>query len=198
MILYGASGHGKVIIELLELNDINYIVIWDDADKPAIWNYEVKKPSLQGFEDDARMVIAIGNNSTRKAIAEKYYGQVQFLTPVHPGTAISRRAKIGEGTVVMAGVSINADSVIGKHCILNTSASIDHDCFLEDYVHISPNATLCGDVKIGEGTHVGAGSVIIQGIRIGKWSTIGAGAVVIKDVPDYATVVGNPGRIIKG
>jgi acetyltransferase-like isoleucine patch superfamily enzyme len=53
-------------------------------------------------------------------------------------------------------------------------------------------------VYIGEGAHIGAGSVVIQGIKIGKWSTIGAGTVVIKDVPDYATVVGNPGKTIKG
>ena len=34
-------------------------------------------------------------------------------------------------------------------------------------------------------------------IKIGKWVTVGAGAVIIKDIPDYAVVVGNPGRIIK-
>ena len=50
---------------------------------------------------------------------------------------------------------------------------------------------------MGEGTHIGAGATIIPNLKIGKWATIGAGAVVIKDVPDYAVVVGNPGRIIK-
>jgi acetyltransferase EpsM len=39
--------------------------------------------------------------------------------------------------------------------------------------------------------------LVIQGITIGKWATIGAGAVILSDVPDYATVVSNPGRIIK-
>lgn len=198
MIVYGASGHGKVIIELLEINNINNIVIWDDADREPIWKYQVKKPSLQELKAGESMVIAIGNNSTRKKIAEQYQGQVLFHVPVHPAAAISPRTKIGEGTVVMAGVVINTDTTVGRHCIINTSASVDHDCVLEDYVHVSPNATLCGDVRIGEGTHVGAGSVIIQGIKVGKWSTIGAGTVVIKDIPDYATVVGNPGKIIKG
>ena len=66
-----------------------------------------------------------------------------------------------------------------------------------DYAHVSPNATLSGDVHIGEGTHFGAGASAIQGIRIGKWCTIGAGTVVIRDIPDYATAVGNPARIIK-
>jgi acetyltransferase-like isoleucine patch superfamily enzyme len=50
---------------------------------------------------------------------------------------------------------------------------------------------------VGEGTHIGAGAVVIPSIRIGKWCTIGAGTVVIRDIPDYATAVGNPARIIK-
>jgi acetyltransferase EpsM len=52
-------------------------------------------------------------------------------------------------------------------------------------------------VKVGEGTHIGIGSSVIQGITIGKWVTIGAGAVIIRDIPDFAVVVGNPGKIIK-
>lgn len=198
MVVYGASGHAKVVIELMEVNNIGYIVIWDDTDKPAIWQYNVKRPSLEDLAEDARMVIGIGNNSTRKTIAERYDGKARYAAVIHPGALISKRVQVGDGTVVMAGTVINTDTRIGQHCIINTSASIDHDCDLADYVHISPNATLCGNVSVGEGTHVGAGSVVIQGIRIGKWSTIGAGAVVIKDVPDYATVVGNPGRLING
>lgn len=68
---------------------------------------------------------------------------------------------------------------------------------ISDYVHISPNVSLAGNVEVGEGTHIGIGASIIQGIKIVKWCTIGAGAVIIKDVPDCATVVGNPGKIIK-
>jgi acetyltransferase-like isoleucine patch superfamily enzyme len=39
--------------------------------------------------------------------------------------------------------------------------------------------------------------VVIPSIRIGKWCTVGAGTVVIRDIPDYATAVGNPAKIIK-
>ena len=54
-----------------------------------------------------------------------------------------------------------------------------------------------GNVEIGEGTHIGSGAIVIPNVVIGKWAVIGAGAVIIKDVPDYAVVVGNPGKIIK-
>jgi acetyltransferase EpsM len=52
-------------------------------------------------------------------------------------------------------------------------------------------------VTVREGTHVGAGAIIIPGVTVGKWAVIGAGSVIIRDVPDFATVVGNPGRVVK-
>ena len=197
MILYGASGHGKVIIEILEDIGITDIKVWDDADKGHVWEYVVERPLPAGVPVPEQVIISIGVNATRKKVAERIGSFAQFGTAIHSGTHISKRAAIGVGTVVMAGAVINADCKVGKHCIVNTCASIDHDCVLNDYVHISPNATLSGDVHVGEGTHIGSGAAVIQGIRIGKWCTVGAGTVVIRDLPDYATAVGNPARIIK-
>ncbi|MDR3680585.1 MAG: acetyltransferase [Flavipsychrobacter sp.] len=196
MILYGASGHGKVIIEILELLGDQNIIIWDDALKSDVWHYPVSKPDLQ-FAGLEKLIISIGYNNIRKAIAERLIGKFLFGNAIHPQTNISKRVKLGAGTVVMAGVSINADVVIGKHCIINTNASIDHDCLIANYCHVSPNVTLCGNVTVDVGTHIGAGATVIPGISIGKWCTIGAGTTVIKDVPDFATVVGVAGRIIK-
>ena len=197
MIVFGASGHGKVIIEILESIGTPHIEVWDDAAREPVWQYPVKISQPAGTTIKDEMIISIGVNATRKRVAERFTNSVSFGTAVHAKTCISKRTKIGEGTVVMAGGTVNADTSIGKHCIINTNASIDHDCVLGDYVHISPNATLSGDVHVGEGTHIGAGASIIQGIRIGKWCTIGAGAVIIKDIPDHVTAVGNPARIIK-
>lgn len=197
MILFGASGHAKVILEILEETGHSSFVLWDDAAKPPLWGIPVEQPGAQPFPENPEMVIAIGVNRIRKKVAARFGGKTSFATAIHPKTAISKRATIGEGTVVMAGVTINADTQIGKHCIINTNASVDHDCVVGDYVHISPNSSLCGGVMVGEGSHIGAGSTVIPGIRIGRWCTIGAGAVIILDVPDGATVVGNPGKIIK-
>ena len=196
MFLYGASGHAKVILEILEMQNKKVKGIFDDnKNVTQLFDY-----SVQAYPNDFdvindEMIISIGNNSIRKKISAGL--DVTFGTALHPFASISLRSKIGEGTVVMAGVIINADAQIGKHCIVNTNASIDHDCVIEDFVHISPNAALCGNVTIGEGTHLGAGTVIIPGVQIGKWCNIGAGSVVIRNIPDFSTAVGNPSRIIK-
>jgi len=193
MILYGASGHAKVILNILKLNRIPVSHIFDDAAPYQFMGFDVSKP-IQELKDE--VIISIGRNSTRKKISETLMGK-KFGKAIHPVAIIDDTVKIEEGTVVMGNAIINADTKIGKHCIINTSASVDHDCELDDFVHISPNATLSGNVKVGQGTHIGSGAIVIPGITIGKWANIGAGAVIIRDVPDGATVVGNPGKIIK-
>ena len=191
-VIIGASGHAKVVIEIIEeAGGFVKEVIDSNPSIKELMSY----PVTQQQQSHLSVVIAIGNNTVRKKIAE--VSNSSFGTVAHPKANLSKRCTIAEGTVVMAGVTVNADTSIGKHCIINTNASVDHDCKIADFVHISPNASLAGNVTIGEGSHIGIGSVVIQGITIGKWATIGAGAVIIGDVPDNAVVVGIPGKIIK-
>ncbi|WP_322971386.1 acetyltransferase [Faecalibacter sp. LW9] len=193
MYLYGASGHGKVIVEIAE--ELGYGIdgfIDNNAELDSIFDY----PVIHQTPASGEVFLSMGNNATRQRIA-KAYPQFTYPTLIHPKAIVSKRAKLGEGTVVMAGVTINSEVQIGKQCIINTSATLDHECRIGDFAHISPHVGLAGNVTVGEGTQVGIGACVIQGITIGKWCMIGAGAVVIRDVPDYAVVVGNPGRIIK-
>lgn len=194
MFLYGASGHGKVIAEIVE--DLGLTVegfIDQNIGKKNVLGYPIISSSAKGINGEA--VISMGANDIRKKIVEDN-PHLKYIKLVSPKSQVSWRAFIEEGTVIMQGVVVNNEVKIGKHCIINTNASVDHDCVLEDYVHVSPNVGLAGNVKVGEGTHIGIGANVIQGVRIGKWCTIGAGAVIIRDVPDGATVVGNPGRIL--
>jgi acetyltransferase-like isoleucine patch superfamily enzyme len=64
-------------------------------------------------------------------------------------------------------------------------------------VFIAHACSISGSVQIGDGVTVGTNATILPRLKIGKWATIGAGAVVIRDVPEYATVVGNPANVIK-
>lgn len=191
MILYGASGHGKVIIDILEANNtpIDYIVD-DNPQVNEVLGYEVRRNT--GSYDEA--IISIGSAEIRRKIVESIDVK-KYPVAMHPTAVVSPRAKIGEGTVVMQGAIIQTCVEIGKHCIINTGASVDHECRIGDYVHIAPHATLSGDVEVGDGTWVGAGAVVKQCIRIGRNCMIGAGAIVVKDVPDGVTIIGVPGKI---
>ena len=194
--IFGASGHAKVVLDILRTNAIPVASILDDhptvpflIDIPVIHS---KDFTLQAID---KFIIAIGENSIRKAIVEK--NNFQFYKAIHVDATVSSFASIAEGTVVMPQAVINADATIGKHCIINSRSVVEHDCVLEDYVHVSPNASLAGNVTIGEGSHIGIGASVIQGVKIGKWVTIGAGAVVTQDIPDNCTAVGIPANPIK-
>lgn len=197
MHIIGAGGHAKVIVDNVIAAKGNIFGVWsDDTHTLTFLNYQIKG-NIEYFQrlKETQFIIAIGNNIARKNIAKQLGNS--SVHAIHPTSSISPIVDLGFGTVVMSNASINANAKIGKHVIINTNASVDHDCLIDDFVHVSPQAGLAGNVSVGEGTHIGIGAVIIQGIKIGKWTTIGAGAVIIKDIPDYAVVVGNPGRIIK-
>ncbi len=194
--VFGASGHGLVIHDILECNNIQLDAYVDDhpqeATQHGIWVMHSRdfdpKPGDQ-------MIIGIGVNKNRKRVSAAWV--VDYLTATHPQSVVSKKAHLGPGTVVMPGAVVNIGSIAGQHVIVNTGACVDHECHLGDFVHVAPNATLCGNVTVGEGAYIGAGAVVIQGITLGKWCTVGAGAVVIEDVPDGAVVVGNPARVIR-
>jgi sugar O-acyltransferase (sialic acid O-acetyltransferase NeuD family) len=195
--LYGASGHSRVVLDVIASHpnfEIN-AVIDDYSKEDHINSVPVLIPAEVSFGPEAVFLISIGNNWIRKKVVEK--NNYSYFKAVHQEAFVSQNVIIDEGSVVMPKAVINANAIVGKHCIINSGSIVEHECVLGDFVHVSPNASLAGNVIIGEGTHIGIGAVVIQGITIGKWVTIGAGAVIIRDVPDYAVVVGNPGKIIK-
>lgn len=190
MVLYGASGHAKVVIEVLEANNITLDYIVDDnCSIYELLGYPVKHQS----SDFDEVIIAVGSCQDRKKIAERITAK-KYLSIAHPSAIISPRATVNDGTVIMQGAIVQSCANIGCHCILNTGSFVGHDVKLSDFVHVAPRATITGNVEVGECSWIGAGAVVRQGIKIGANCMIGAGAIVVKDVPDGMTVVGNPAK----
>ena len=192
--LYGASGHAKVIIDIIKSNDetINHIMDDNESIKELI-GYPVLTPCETMCEN---VIIAIGNNKIRKQIAKRLKASYSNAV-IHKSAIIGSNVAILEGTVVMVRAVINANTKIGSHCIINTASVIEHDVTISDFVHISPGAIVTGGVTIGESSQVGAGAVILPNIKIGKNVIVGAGAVVTKDIEDNVVVVGNPAKKLK-
>lgn len=194
--IFGASGHAKVVIDVIHSTLIKLEGIIDDDPKVKFLSaIEVFHTNEIQITDECQILVAIGSNQIRKKIVDQ--NSYHYFSAIHQSSFVSMYAIVEEGTVVMPKAIINYGAKVGKHCIINSGAVVEHDCIIEDYVHVSPNAALAGNVFVGEGTHIGIGASVIQGVKIGKWVTIGAGAVVLKDVPDYAVAVGNPAKIIR-
>lgn len=191
--LFGASGHAKVVIDIIQSQGNVVGCLYDDAPKyDNIFSIPVIK--AQDINLHEPLIISIGSCKVRRIIAERY-PHLSFATAIHPKSIISPYASVGEGTVIMPGAIINAGASIGKHCIINTKASVDHECRIGDFVHIAPGATLSGDVEVGQCTWIGVGACVKQGVRIGENCMIGAGAVVVRDIPDNTVAYGNPCKV---
>ena len=199
--LFGASGHAKVIIDILERKG-DYCIQGLFDDERSLWGQALMGYAILGGKAEmkalqADLFLSIGDNQIRSRLAAEFMQQgVSFATAIHPDASISRDVQIGVGSVVMAGAVINADTHIHEHVIVNTCASVDHDCVLEDAVHIAPGAHLCGGVSVGKGTLIGAGATVVPNINIGCDAIVGAGATVVNDIPDGVMVLGTPAKIV--
>jgi acetyltransferase EpsM len=143
LVVLGGGQHAVVVAEIAEENGYSVVGFLDDniQEGTLVADYKILgKLSLCENMQDVDFVIGIGNNKSRKEIAERYKS-IKLTTLVHPSAVISRRSKIDLGTVVCAHATVNTLSSIGKHCIINTAAIVEHGCTIEDYCHIA-SATL--------------------------------------------------------
>jgi len=199
--LIGAGGHAKVVLSTLIASGYHVDGLFDDD--PRKQGAKILGVPVIGSIDDAkrngpaRGVLALGDNRTRKLLAQELSGW-EWLTVVHPEAYIHPSAKLGPGTVVFAGVVVQPDVRIGAHTVINTGATVDHDCSIGDFVHIAPGAHLAGNVIVEDGALIGIGAVVLPGVRIGAWTILGAGGVVIGDLPPRVIAAGVPARVIRG
>lgn len=202
--VFGASGHAKVVIDILELQGLYEVVFIVDDNLALKGNKMFGCPIVGGKSDlldrkakvDAG-IVAIGDNHMRREIAAWLTEHGFFLvSAIHPSALLARGVKIEAGTVVMAGCVINPDVRIETNCIINTNATVDHDCHIGPHSHIGPGSTLCGGVTVGRGTLIGAGATIIPNITVGSYVTVGAGATVLSNIPDEVKMVGTPARLL--
>ena len=209
IVIIGASGHAKVIIDIIEKENIYKIkgLLDDRAEEmeDTFCNYNLigKTSDLPGIMEKENIysgIIAIGDNWIRYKVLKKIKEiapDFSFINAIHPSSEIAGNVKIGKGNAIMAGTVINSDSRIGDFCIINTGASIDHDNCIEDFASIAPGVTTGGNVSIGSFSAVSLGASLIHGISIGEQTVIGAGATVLKNIPSLVIAYGTPAKVIR-
>ena len=135
------------------------------------------------------------------------------------GTKIWHFSHIQSGAIIGTNCSIGQNVNIGNNVqIVNAvkiqnNVSIYEGVELEDYVFCGPSMVFTNirvprsefpqkgskyyeKTLVKKSASIGANATILCGITIGRYALIGSGAVVTKDVPDYALVIGNPGKVI--
>lgn len=201
-VIIGYSGHSYVVIEAATVSGIK--VSGYTEKNPVKSNpYKLEYCGFEGASDfdgwgkKFSFILGIGDNKVRTKVAKLLTEKEEnIVTIIHPDSAISQSAKIGEGTFISSGVQMNALANIGKGVIINTGAIVEHECKVDDYSHIAPGAVLAGNVTVGKQSFVGANAFVKEGIKIGNNVIIGAGTVVLNDIESGKKVVGNPGRIL--
>lgn len=124
---------------------------------------------------------------------------------------ISSAAKIGEQCSLGQNVFVGNKVIIGNNVKIQNNVSVYDNVILEDDVFCGPSMVFTNvynprsavsrkdeyrDTVIKKGATLGANSTIVCGVTVGQYAFIGAGTVVNRDVPDYALIVGVPGKQI--
>lgn len=208
IVIFGASGHGSVVLDIIE-NEGRYSPVgFLDSFKEIgtrVNGYEVLGTEHDLLEIMDRFdvrggIVAIGDNWTRRHIAHTILQMApgfEFIRAVHPSAILGKDTEIGSGSVVMPGVIVNANSRIGNHCILNTRSSLGHDSQMADYSSLAPMVCAGGNFRLGYCSAIGLGANLIENVSVDQHSVVGAGSLVTSHVPSNCIAYGSPAKVIR-
>jgi sugar O-acyltransferase (sialic acid O-acetyltransferase NeuD family) len=210
MIIAGAKGHAKEVIQVLEsvldAEALGELFFFDDVSAggpdrfldqyPIVRSLPALGPALAA---DPRFVLATGSPASRYVMGRKLQAAGGRLTSViAPAAVIGKHAvALGMGLNVMHNVFIANEVTIGEGTLLNAGASVHHDARVGRYAEIAPGVRLLGNCRVGDFCRIGASATVLPGVAVGQNVTVGAGAVVVRDLADDSVAVGVPARVIK-
>jgi len=203
IIIYGASGHAKMIVDIIHKNNKYTIKGFLDSYKSlnkTIYDYKIignldMLPSLIKEQDIYGIIIAIGDNYTRERAYNKIKNiapNLKFVSSVHPSAILADDIILPQGVVIMPGAVANANAQIGEFCILNTKSSLGHDSTMADFSSLASGVIVGGNVKIGRCSAICLSASIVHNVTIGNHTVVGAASLVLKAVGDYKLVFGSP------
>lgn len=203
-IIIGAGTYGQVYAEYLK-EDYKILGFVDDDLKlkdKVINGYKILGDIEWLFNNCERTInvfVPIGNNKIRVSLLTKLEQQ-GFIIPsyIHPTVNMHNSVKVGKAVYVLPACNFMPLSIIEDYVMISMGVNVAHHTILGKGSFYSQGNNVGASINIKENAYSGIGVTIMTGVKeIGANSLLGASAVIIRDVPDYAVVVGNPGKIIK-
>lgn len=175
-------------IENLDRQNCNRTILG----KPVYWIDEARHLST-----DHEAICCLATPERSRFIEAVAAIGFRFATFAHPTAVVSGRSQFLEGVSLDAGVIVSAFTIIGRHVRVGRGATIGHHVTIGDYATIHPGSAIAGKCEIGSKVTIGIGATIVDGCRIGSGSYVAAGSVVTTNIPQDATVRGNPARVVR-
>jgi len=199
VLVYGAGGHGRSLVELLRLLPGYQIegFVDDGINKhESLLGLNVlggRNTLQQLFDQGITLAVngvgGISNPALRLEIFE-LLNRIGYFCPkvIHPTAFLEETAMLSDGVQVFPLAYVGSQARIGFGSIINTGVIISHDCVLGELVNLSPGATLAGGVEVGAGVLVGMRATVNLNVKVGSGARIGNGATVKADVPEHGIV----------
>lgn len=205
MLIVGAKGHAKEIIEIIKENhSFENLHFFDNISKdvpekffgyPVLRNF-IEVESL--FNRDNSFCLGIGGTFQKFQLTQKFLELGGVLKSVNSKSAlVAEDASIAPGCNIMPFAAVFNDADLEEGSLVNSYASIHHDSFIGKYTEISPGARILGRCHVGSFCSIGTNAVILPKVKICNEVILGAGSVVIKDITQSGTYAGVPAKKIK-
>lgn len=206
LLIIGARGFGREVYNLAlacEGYQKDYVVKGFLDDKSdALDGFKGYPPIVSSVEDyevqpDDVFICALGALFYKKKYAEIILEKGgKFISLIHPSVIIGLNTKIGVGSIVLSYSSISCDILIGDFVTIHGNVVLGHDVNIGSWCVIESGVFCGGGVCIGESTTMHTKASIHPRKTVGINASVSMGSVVIRNVPDGATVFGNPAKRI--
>lgn len=205
--IYGAGGFGRELAcTINKINETeptwNLVGFFDDGVEkgtivshfgPVLGGME----TLNAYQDEINVVIAIGNPATVKRVVERITNDnVKFPNIIHPDVHFTDEEtfSIGKGNIIQGGCIFTCDVQMGDFNVLNGDDVLGHDVKIGSFNTLMPAVRISGEVQMGDLNFFGVAAIVLQQLKIKNNVRLAAGSVLMTKPKENSLYIGVPAK----